>query len=253
MNFRALFFDIKRKTNEMLYAYNDVDFMKRPHVNIRAIAKKYGIIKISRMPSEKIPEKHATLEKDVIKLNKNDTPEEQRFSIAHELEHFIKRKANRYKYKAINGNFEITKILGKRNVIQAGYDVEEAAARSNYGETRKFLEKNNYFCKMADAIAKHASINFGKRIPTDKAFNSIAKLIRNGNIMLDNQFILKAADDLYNEEIADYFATNLLVPLERFVLWEDESDKKIADAFKVPVKCIKKRREEIKLELEFLA
>ena len=66
-------------------------------------------------------------------------------------------------------------------------------------------------------------------------------------------FVAKAADDLYNEEIADYFAANLLVPIERFMLWEDRPDEEIAAAFKVPVECIEKRREEIELELEYLA
>jgi len=70
---------------------------------------------------------------------------------------------------------------------------------------------------------------------------------------LDDEFIPKAANDLYNEEIADYFSANLLVPLERFVLWEDRPDDEIADAFQVPVNCIKKRREEVALELEYLA
>ncbi len=52
-----------------------------------------------------------------------------------------------------------------------------------------------------------------------------------------------------NEESADYFAANLLVPIDRFLLWEDKSDIEIAEAFKVEVKCIEKRRKEIVRDL----
>jgi Zn-dependent peptidase ImmA (M78 family) len=54
------------------------------------------------------------------------------------------------------------------------------------------------------------------------------------------------------EEIADYFAANLLIPTERFVLWEDKSDEDIAKAFGVETKCIRKRREEIAHELDIM-
>jgi Zn-dependent peptidase ImmA (M78 family) len=51
------------------------------------------------------------------------------------------------------------------------------------------------------------------------------------------------------EELADYFAANLLIPTERFILWEDRPDGEIARAFQVEEKCIRKRREEIEMEL----
>ena len=51
------------------------------------------------------------------------------------------------------------------------------------------------------------------------------------------------------EEDADHFAVNLLVPIYRFQFWEDKTDEEIAKAFKVDVKCIKKRRNEIRDEL----
>ncbi|MCL1992242.1 MAG: ImmA/IrrE family metallo-endopeptidase [Spirochaetes bacterium] len=53
-----------------------------------------------------------------------------------------------------------------------------------------------------------------------------------------------------DEEIADYFAASLLIPTERFILWEDKPDEEIARAFKVEPKCIEKRRGEIEFELE---
>jgi Zn-dependent peptidase ImmA (M78 family) len=54
------------------------------------------------------------------------------------------------------------------------------------------------------------------------------------------------------ELFLDRFAANLLVPIHRFQLWEDKTDKEIAKAFNVEEKCIKKRREEIKHELRVL-
>jgi Zn-dependent peptidase ImmA (M78 family) len=51
------------------------------------------------------------------------------------------------------------------------------------------------------------------------------------------------------EDFLDRFAANLLVPINRFQLWEDRGDQEIADAFHVEKKCIIKRREEIKHEL----
>jgi Zn-dependent peptidase ImmA (M78 family) len=47
-----------------------------------------------------------------------------------------------------------------------------------------------------------------------------------------------------NEQYADFFAANLIVPLSRFELWEDKTDKEIAAAFKVEEECIQKRRKE---------
>lgn len=64
-------------------------------------------------------------------------------------------------------------------------------------------------------------------------------------------FITDTINKLVDEELADYFAVNLLVPTSRFLLWEDKSNRQIAKAFKVPVRCIKKRRIEIQYEINF--
>jgi len=63
----------------------------------------------------------------------------------------------------------------------------------------------------------------------------------------------EGSDEAVGEDIADYFAANLLIPTERFILWEDKTDEEIAKAFGVESKCIKKRREEIGYELNVLA
>jgi Zn-dependent peptidase ImmA (M78 family) len=60
------------------------------------------------------------------------------------------------------------------------------------------------------------------------------------------------SDEAVGEDIADFFAANLLVPTERFILWDDKTDNEIAIAFKVEEKCIKKRRKEIEYELYML-
>jgi len=54
------------------------------------------------------------------------------------------------------------------------------------------------------------------------------------------------------ENFIDHFAANLLVPINRFQLWEDKSDKEIAEAFRVEEKCIIKRRQEIAYETNIL-
>ena len=59
--------------------------------------------------------------------------------------------------------------------------------------------------------------------------------------------------ELLEEESLDYFAANLLMPAERFILWEDRTDREIAQAFGVTEKCAAKRREEIPEEMEILS
>jgi len=56
----------------------------------------------------------------------------------------------------------------------------------------------------------------------------------------------------FEETIADYYAANLLIPTERFILWEDKTDEEIAAAFGVEPKCIRERRKEIRQELNLL-
>jgi hypothetical protein len=260
-NFRKLFFDIKQKTDKLLSPYNNVDFLINPAVDVESIAMKNGIKEIIQVPKNEIPGKHATLKNGVIKLSDEDKETDQRFSTGHELEHQIKEKVDAKKKENKRKLIELMKKYFKNAVISDMLDkmseeqaktVFEEAARSGYDWVINELKKIPYFNKIAKPITEIASKNFGKRISEDKAYNSIAKLILM-EINLDNEFILKAADDLYNEEIADYFSANLLVPIERFVLWEGKPEKEIAAAFQVTDDCIKKRKEEVVLELEYLA
>jgi len=54
------------------------------------------------------------------------------------------------------------------------------------------------------------------------------------------------------EELADHFAANLLVPIYRFQHYLDKPNKELACNFKVDEKCIIKRRNELKREMNAL-
>jgi len=60
-------------------------------------------------------------------------------------------------------------------------------------------------------------------------------------------------EDREIENFFDRFAAILLVPIHRFQLWEDKSNKEIAEAFKVEESCIAKRRNEIEYEANMLS
>jgi Zn-dependent peptidase ImmA (M78 family) len=71
-------------------------------------------------------------------------------------------------------------------------------------------------------------------------------------INIENCINLGILEKYIQEELADFFAANLLVPINRFLLWEDRSDDEIAAAFGVEKKCIIKRRAEIQNDLSEL-
>jgi len=58
---------------------------------------------------------------------------------------------------------------------------------------------------------------------------------------------------IIHEKTADFFAASLLVPLNRFLLWEERPDADIAKAFGVEEKCIRERRKEVETILPELA
>ena len=61
------------------------------------------------------------------------------------------------------------------------------------------------------------------------------------------------SEEAEGEDIADFFAANLLVPTERFILWDEKPINEIAGAFGVEERCIEIRKEEINHELRLLA
>lgn len=164
----VIFPSIKSLVDSLLSHYDSTNFIENPSIDINAIAMNIGIHDILYVPPKNISNNRAILMKNAIFLNKKDSHEEQRFSIAHELAHFL---------------------LSPNDMLIA-----------------------------ARAMASPFSYT----------------------------------TDMFIEQVADYFAANLLVPTERFILLKDKPDEEIAHAFKVGVKCIKKRRVEVEHEICFL-
>jgi Zn-dependent peptidase ImmA (M78 family) len=196
-DFYSIYPDIRAKISRTLPKDDNVNYAEKPIVDIEAIAEKIGINKILPFPPEFIKNEHSLLFNDgVILLNNNDSKEEQRFSIAHEIAHFL-------------------------------------------------LEDNKNSYIFARAI--------------DKQWDSLQKELKNNNKdnndSISNGTKLAIHDEMklaINEEIADYFAVNLLVPTERFILWKNKTDTEIAKAFEVSLECIKKRRIEVENEISFI-
>jgi Zn-dependent peptidase ImmA (M78 family) len=249
---------IKKNVDELLPYDEDTCYSENPLVDIVEIAKKAGIAAVLPVSKESIPNKHALLLKSIEKnveifiilVNEELSSEEQRFSIAHEIEHFISLKNSSIA-------LEIASIWEKDKKVphQPVNLPREAviAARRAYLPKLKTMEKNEG--SVSGIITDIVSLIIEKRISKEKT-DAIYQEYANG--YTNEEDLLKAGIEtmieIIGEEIADYFAANLLVPTERFVLWEDKSDGEIARAFEVPVQCVKKRREEeIEFELAFLA
>ncbi|MCL2243331.1 MAG: ImmA/IrrE family metallo-endopeptidase [Treponema sp.] len=159
----------------------NINSLEKPSVDIEYVAKKIGITDIQQVSpiemkrvADEFFNKHAFLMGTVIFLNNEDSLQKQRFSIAHEIFHFILQR-------------------GSHDEIQAVARHGEAWKKENAGSTKAV-----------------------------------------------------------QETIADYFAANLLIPTERFILLEDKTDEEIAEVFDVESKCIRKRRDEIEMELALL-
>jgi Zn-dependent peptidase ImmA (M78 family) len=249
---------IKKNIDGLLSYDENICYSENPVVDIVAIAKNAGIADVLPVPQESIPNKHALLVKSIEKnvgifiilVNKEISREEQRFSIAHEIEHFIS-------LKNISIAHEIAHIWesDKKAPYQAVNLPRKAiiAARRAYLPQLKTLEKNEE--TVAEKITEIVSLIIGKNISEEKT-DAIFREYANGYTHTEDLFQagLDTIVEIVEEEIADYFAANLLVPTERFILWEDKTDEEIARAFEVPVQCVKKRREEeIEFELAFLA
>jgi len=165
-NFYDIFVEPIAERVKQLLSLNGND----PYVDIEAIAKAYGITEILYVPPNEIGGDHARLEGTLILVNNGDSPEKQRFSIAHEILHFIQR--------GVGSGFQSAARLG------------EAWKKDNPDDPRAL-----------------------------------------------------------DEELADYFAANLLVPTERFIEREHLSNEELSHTFGVNLKCIEKRRHEIESEL----
>jgi len=171
---------IKHSINDLL---GDGDgYAENPKVDIVSLAKNIGIKDILYVSKEEIgtkyPKAHAFIDErnSIIYVRDDDNPEKQRFSIAHEIFHYL--------FVLFNKDGSALSVVARR------------------GNTWK--EEN------ADS------------------------------------------EEAEGEDIADFFAANLLVPTERFILWDEKPVNEIASAFGVEVKCIEKRKKEIDHELRLL-
>jgi Zn-dependent peptidase ImmA (M78 family) len=254
-NFSRIFSFIKKNTDQILGEDKNACFSENPFVDIEAIAKEAGITDIQRVPAENedIDHKHACLKGTIIFANTDDVLGEQRFSIAHEIFHKIctEKEAARSVtdpqlgiWKSQKGNDEdmnreiaqaTSKEFGKVISRHIGKPVSDKTEKIVYEKTGK---------EVLEIMGKNIAKAMGKPIS-----NKATLVVCNEIMKAINEIITETI----GEEIADYFAANLLVPTERFILWEDKTDEEIARAFGVTEDCIRKRREEIGNELHFMA
>ena len=258
-----IFFDIKEHTDEIHSQLNDKNFLSDPSVDIEFIAQNICHLIIIPVPPEVIQFEHSLLvEGDIILLNEDDTPEEQRFSIAHEIAHFVLRKnSDKSDIARIEAN-PPQEIFRKfyLNIDIAMKVWSQFLASLISEKLGKFVSDKKVYVVLnkvvSEAVLKKTENAFFKKGNTRgvsaQIFVKYKEIYETSvNEMKKNWPIIFIK--IYNEEIADYFAANLLVPTERFVLWEDKTDEEIAEAFKVTERCIQKRRdEEIEKEIDFL-
>jgi len=285
-NFCKVFFSIRRMTNQVIADYDDVSYLSNPAVPIKAIAKKYNI-KILRVKPERINFLHAILNDSdkkhvVIKLNKEDSEAEQRFSIAHEMGHYFRTRDTLLKKADVFKDSKTKKdaVLEKTSKLFSLLHSEVFAARSSlssYKDVIQYMEKCEDAKFVAGYMTETVSENLGKEVSIKQAYKEWAKALIEGTISKKiargsgryngknktsgkssdvknkEELVLTLINMLYEEELADYFAASLLVPLERFQLWEEKSDRTIAKAFKVSTSCIRKRKHEAEAEQGYLS
>jgi len=177
----SIFKELKKCVDMIISQNESENNFEKPIINIENIARNLGITHfqyVSPIEMKRVADEffniHAFLMGTVISLNNEDSPQKQRFSIAHEIYHHISQR-------------------GTNDAMQTVARQGEAWKKENAGSEKAVMET-----------------------------------------------------------IADYFAANLLIPTERFILLEEKTDEEIADAFGVEPKCIRKRRGEIEQEIALL-
>ncbi|WP_461255794.1 ImmA/IrrE family metallo-endopeptidase [Treponema sp. R80B11-R83G3] len=251
-NLFKLFSFVKKNTDHILEEDTNAFFSKNPLVDIETIAKNLGLTEIQKVAPKDVDYKHARLKGKIILVNKEDTPGEQRFSIAHEIFHFLftEKEAAR---SMSNPELEIWKIH-KENTFEYPNKLIATATSKELGKFISGLigkavsEKTEKI--VFEKIGKNVLEIMTKYIAEPKEFISNETAL---SIYQEiSNAIYEVISEIITEEVADYFAANLIVPTERFILWKDKSNKEIADAFRVTEDCIRKRREEIDNELYFM-
>jgi len=251
---KKVFSFIRYFTDQILGEENKACFSEKPFVDIEALARNVGITEIKPIPPEEINHEHARLRGTVILVNENDSPEEQRFSVAHEIYHLICTEKEAARSVAIpqldiweshvKTDFEVlTKQLAQATSKELGKIVSSYIGKPISERTEKIVYEKIGKATFEILSKSTAKIN-GKPVSKKDALSIYKKM---------KEAIDAVITETVEEEIADYFAANLIVPTERFILWEDKPDEEIARAFGVTKECVKKRREEeIENELYFL-
>jgi len=260
------------------------------------IAKKYHIKNIQSFRMELLANEHAFLyEVDgefLIFVNNLKKIDSQRFSITHEIEHYISKKDAKYlkknnyissfslaqavAYLYLSSSFNINNQTSPRMDLLPDMDVVKALVeqlpktdnstkrKTDYIKQLKKMEKNRqgandlktnrYIGSVSKIIAKDLSTLFNKYISEKIPRAILHKQLKQARKKIQVSLLLyNTITEVVEEEIADYFAANLLVPTELLTLWEQKPDSKTARAFGVPVKCIKKRKKyEIEQELDYI-
>ena len=254
-DFYSIFPYIKRYID--LFIFKDLpaktNYTRHPMVKIKKIAKKLGIKKIVEISFKNIYDvfkkdhidmdikdikniffnpKRAILayKEAIIFVDKYDRMEEKLFSIAHEIFHFI--------------------FLTEQNKNMSVIAKKKARWTKQIETSLNYRQHTNQ-SDNAD-LAKHFAARDNKK--AEREMKTISRYISQGQVItfITNDVLKKNISDIVEDEIADYFAANLLVPVERFILWDDKTDKEIARAFGTVEGCIQKRRIEIKEELEIM-
>jgi len=198
------------------------------------------------------------------------------WGIISELKKALLKKADVFK----NSKAEKDAVLEKTSELFSLFHSEEFAARassSSYKKVIQYIEKSEDAKFVAGYMTETVSKNLGKGVSIRQAYKEWAKALiegtiskktargsgryneknktggKGGGVRNKEELVLNLTNMLYEEELADYFAANMLVPLERFQLWEERKDRTIAKAFKVSTACIIKRRHETESEQEYLS
>jgi Zn-dependent peptidase ImmA (M78 family) len=178
------------------------------------------------------------------------------FAIRHSVNELLKNDSVDF---AKNPKVNVVKLLETR-----GYKItEEVFEEAGDGKNKKHakLDTVNKIITLNESDSdeeKRFSLahEFGHiifEIQEDNAVESIAHQLVARESSTENSLVLydiceKRIDSkkpIY-EEVMDYFAANLLLPIERFFFWSDKTAGEIAKAFGVNEKCVAKRIDEIR-------
>ena len=272
---------INKKVDELLCEYDKPYKIGNddPSVDVQKIAQEAFGVKIKFISPWKYKQKHAFLRIEngryVIKINGKDKDNLElcRFNIAHELGHIVFShigvplvvipKIQKYNIAHEWSPF-FSPVAEQTNEVQRALALQLKQLKRLYNskevsihelvhmmspitiEAEKHLRilnydiahewgrieyKNNYYCKISSGTTREVA-------------------------RYKNNFFSSKYRSLFidrgREELTDHFAANLLVPIYRFQFYLGKSDKELAEAFKVDVKCIKKRRKELEPEMSVL-